>query len=480
MDEPMCSARHKRQFLRLGLSSLLLLGLPAAAFGQASFVRSAAPLRTARLQDSGTSPSDRAGSPQSDENAASQAGDAPLGLSDLADQNPPSTVPSRPVPQVASLGDNAFSSLTRSNFYASPFASYLGAGRGANNETLNRYFGSSSHRSLLRTPEMFGDFRRPGAAITFDIPAAPSEYARPTDFPSASSFSGLRISENNYALPQDRVWFAYSHMKGAFEQPGGDLTLDRFVLGLEKTFFGGNSSAEVRLPIAAGIEPTDGVLAGNTSYAGGSFGNLALILKRVLYADDSKVLAYGLGIEVPTGSQSHALDTSNGPVAISIDPAAVYLTPYVGALHQIGSDWFANGFIQVDVPTSGDKLVAQIGAGPVQKFAINSPAMLQIDLGTGVWLCKNCRHRPLGLAVVSELHIATALTDPDKFSASTLGSVPNVNVNVDESIRTILNSTHGIQASLRNGWSVRTGIVVPLLNERVFDTEATVQVNRRY
>ncbi len=400
-----------------------------------------------------------------------------LGQTDSPARNPTT----RARPNVATLGDNQFSGLSRSNFYASPIAASLGAGGGASSSALSAYFGSAAHRNLLETPEMFGDFRRPGPSIAFDpfafySPDPHSEEPR-SDFPSASSFSGMRISENNVALPQDRVWFGYNHFHNAFNQPGGDLSLDRFVLGLEKTFHGGASSVELRMPIAGSIDPS-GTFGGTTAYAGGSFGNLSVILKRVLLAGESGVLAGGLAVEAPTGSKSYASDTGNGAAAITIDPKAVYLTPYLGALCTYNDIWFVNSFLLLDVPTSGESMLASLGGNPAQQFYINKQTTLQLDIGGGVWLLTP-EESVCGLALINELHLATALNSADTFQVNPGAGLPNVFVN-ENAINTILNYTTGLHTQLSEKCSVRAAISVPMMQQRIFDTEILVQVNRNY
>ena len=463
------------------------------------------------LQESASSPSDRAASEIAEQGSpsataetttapAEQAGPIRMGLSDGLTQVPqapgqpaasaaPNAAAQPPAtgPQVTTLGrNNNYRSLAAAPTYVSPFVSLTGIGDSTASPASDQYFGSASHRSLLKMPEMFGDFRRPGTALSFDpnfLSLLPDDDAhsdeRPTDFPSASSFSGLRISENNFALPQDRVWLGYNHFHNAYLQPGGDISLDRFVMGMEKTFFGGSSSVEFRLPMSAGIS-LDSAFVGPTAYSGGSFGNLSFILKRVLFANDKSVLAFGLGIEVPTGSESHASDTLNGLAEVTVDPAAVYLTPYLGAMRRFDDIWFAQGFLQVDVPTGGDSLIVSLSGGPAESFKMNQPPLLQVDVGLGAWLLTPGTGNSFGLAATSEIHVATALADADTFTVADPLTLPNVFINVDSSIRTVVNSTHGLQASLPNGWALRTGVAVPLLTERIFDTEILVQLNRRY
>ncbi|GAB5404943.1 MAG: hypothetical protein Aurels2KO_31740 [Aureliella sp.] len=494
--KPSQALRLSRIAAKLAIAAGILT--PASSLSAQPFQQPTALGNASVLQDVQTSPSDR--NPVVRDSIELNLSDTPnRPIQESTRNTPPAAaqlqlrppiepvIPSaRPRPQAAVLGSRQpFGALGSSAMYRSPLIG-LTSLAAASPTAASSYFRSAAHRKLSRMPEMFGDFRRPGPAINFDYatPTAATGFEendrqRPQDFPTSVAFSGLRISENNIALPQDRIWLGYNHFHGAFQQPGGDLSLDRFVFGLEKTFFSGNSSVEVRLPVSAGIEP-NGALNSNTAYAGGSFGNLSLLLKHVLFANDDCVIAAGLGIETPTGSQTHALDTTFGPVSITHDPSAVYLAPFIGTQKQFGDNWFANGFIQVDVPTYGDELIVQVGANPQQTFFINQPTLLQIDLGVGAWLWAPSDSDPTGLALISELHIATALQEADDFEAIPGGATPNVFVNTGDSIGTLVNLTNGFQASLRNGWSVRCGISVPLLVERIFDTEALVQLNRSF
>lgn len=394
--------------------------------------------------------------------------------------------PNNAGPSVSSLGENRFRALGRNEFYSSPVAMSL-AGSDSSRSNVSRFFGSAAHRNLLQTPEMFGDMRRPGSSIVFDpyhgSQSGSSNQGLPdqgqgkgSDFPSAASFSGMRVSENNLALPQDRIWSSYNHFHNSFLLPGGDLDLNRFTIGLEKTFHGGSSSIEFRLPIMGSLDPVDSF--GSTSFAGGSFGNLDIILKHVLLATQNQVIAAGLRVESPTGSQWHASDTTYGPVDITLDPNAVYLTPYLGALREINDIWFVNSFVQLDIATGGDRLLVDMPGRNMAEYFINQPPLLQIDLGGGVWLITPS-HNQIGWAYASELHVATALDDDDRFAIDPTNGLPNVFVDLTP-IRTLVNLSNGLHAQFSNQTSARVGVVVPLLEDRIFDTEVFLQINRNY
>ncbi|MEM8733398.1 MAG: hypothetical protein AAGG44_04205 [Planctomycetota bacterium] len=405
--------------------------------------------------------------------------------------NPPVTSSSNPAanqaqgPNVANIGNNRLNVLSRSGVYASPVALSLGLGGTQASASVGRYFGSAVHRNLLQTPEMFGDFRRPGTSLTFfpvnhssgtsgAIETDDDDAIAGIDFPSAQAFSGMRVSENNVALPQDRIWTSYHHFNNAFNLPTGNLDLDRFILGFEKTFNGGSSSIEVRLPIAGSLDPVDAT--GNTAFAGGSFGNLGLIYKRVLLANADRVIAAGLRVETPTGSQWHSSDSSGAE--FSFAPRAVYLTPFIGALREYDDIWFVNSFLQLDIATGGDRLRASLNGNPAQDFFIDQPPLLQIDVGGGVWLVTPSQ-QSVGLALLSEIHVATALADDDSFAVDPNFGGANVFVE-DVPIRNVVNLTNGLHIQFSELFSVRTAFSVPLLEDRIFDSEFMVQINRNY
>ena len=67
----------------------------------------------------------------------------------------------------------------------------------------------------------------------------------------------IRIAEDNKALPVNRVYFHYSHFHNAVRlqrtvmgtgQFRNSLSLDSYVIGVERVFDQGDSSVEVRMP----------------------------------------------------------------------------------------------------------------------------------------------------------------------------------------------------------------------------------------
>ncbi len=213
----------------------------------------------------------------------------------------------------------ASSALVSPYQYISPFASWFAGNVNASSSSeLSAYYQSPARTRLLEVPEMFGDYRRGGpfVALTPMTGLVPTLTA---EIPYGSTFSGLKVAENNHALPADRFWFSYQHYNDALHVSTDDrfgltptsrsLELDRFVIASEILLDDGATSFEMRMPFASRVSNSEivgmGVDATAYSIRGGKVGNLNLILKRLLYGDDAFAFSYGLGLERPTGNSGN-------------------------------------------------------------------------------------------------------------------------------------------------------------------------------
>ena len=153
-----------------------------------------------------------------------------------------------------------------------------------------------ARRRLARTPEFFGD-----VLVGGDLFADTGVDPVVAGIPLAGGARRVKIAEHNKAYPVDRVFFHYNHFANplAFTRAGmpDGQAVDRFTFGAEKTI-GDDWSIEFRLPLVDRYSRTDADFEMN----GGTFGNLALILKKLVYEDDVRAIAVGLGVDTPTGS----------------------------------------------------------------------------------------------------------------------------------------------------------------------------------
>jgi len=334
---------------------------------------------------------------------------------------------------------------------------------------------------LAGTPNMFGDsYMESGNGM---IVSGPGGFST-SNSPLAGGNRRLKIAENDNSLPQDRVFFLYNHFQDAASIDDSTVTpmaqrsisLDRYMIGFEKTFCDGLWSFELRMPFGNGYGYES---AGFGSFAG-QVGNLDVVLKRVLYKSETTLAAVGLCVDTPTGSD--ATGTGQG-VQYDIHNQALFLMPYLGILHVPNDKLFYQAFLQVDVPTNGNRIdyVDTIGSTSGTFGTLNDQTLMYADLSVGYWLSRNpCANWVTGLAGVVELHYTTTLQDADIVTGTTSSrffSFGNFSNRVD-----VLDLTVGLHAELGSQTLCRVAGVVPLRtgDDRLFNGEVQVQLERRF
>jgi hypothetical protein len=338
---------------------------------------------------------------------------------------------------------------------------------------------------LASVPKMFGDVNINGAtAIGFIRPIDnASQLVGNVDIPLGGR--RLKIAENGSPIPDNRVFFSYNHFHNAMAvdfvdplaPPGAPPTVfqqghvDRYVVGIERMYWDDVASLEVRMPFLSSFD----FVGGGTETHGGNIGNLALMLKYLLYADDFKAVGAGLSIDLPTGSDVRLFGL-DGPARINND--AVHLLPYLGVAMSPSDDWFLQFFGQLDFAANGNRVVFAGSDGA----RYNDQNLLYLDLASGWWLYRN-PDAPVwtGLAGITELHYTTAIQNSDTV---VVAQGPNPYFLANQCNRfDALNLTAGLDATLGETTSLRVAAVVPLNSgedDRLFDSELQIQVNRRY
>lgn len=381
----------------------------------------------------------------------------------------------QPMPEIVQgpIGSN-LAAIARVPNFSSPLAEFLGFASTASSEsTSSQYFRSSQRRRLIKTPEMFGDFRRlpTSLALTNGILLTSTLQG---SIPQSGGISGLKVAESNQAIPANRAWFSYNHMHDAFQverRVGGvfdsnQFSVDRFTIGAERTFNEGRWSLEVRLPFAGQID--------EGSIQSDSIGDVSLILKRLLVADHEHARSFGIGFELPTGSDGSLFF---GGASLTQESDAVYFVPFYSETRQFGSRWFAHYFTQLSVPTTDDDLILRDG-GTTTRFSSRAAATTSNDLGLGYWLLPPRYNCDSGLAAIVEGHYTARIGDGDIVNfagGGNFGSVNQVN-----SVDNVLNITVGLHAELNGSWSVRVAESFPVFEDQLFDSEAIFQVLRTF
>lgn len=341
--------------------------------------------------------------------------------------------------------------------------------------------GQGASTAMSQVPVFMGDFFG-GAATTI----APFNVATDASFlrgntvsiPSSTTVGVVKIAENTSPLPRDRVFLSYNNYSSVQLIPGG-IAVNRFAPGFEKTFFNGNASVEVQLPMAitlgstTSIDRTNSVIYDPNQY---QFGNIATWFKALLYRDEQFALSTGLGMSAPTAEDTRLKDSSGNTVAL-ISNQSWHLLPFVGSVYTPNDRFFAQTFLQLDFATNGNSVYTQstaIGQPLERNGALNDPAYLFASLGTGYWLYQTADPyaRLSRVSLISELHFNTTLQ-----ATNVVQSAQVQTGRVQSQIQTI-NAVVGTNIVFDQNKSLMFGYVSPLGDsDQVFAGEFRVLFN---
>ncbi len=284
-----------------------------------------------------------------------------------------------------------------------------------------------------------------------------------------------KVSTDNNPLPRDRFIFNYDYLNNAPLSPSG-INIQRVALGMEKTFFSGNSSLEVRVPFATTLDSH--IEDNGTEAIGSEFGNVQIVPKVLLVRGDVWNLSSGLGISLPTADDVHAY--ANGDEVLRIENNAVVLKPFAALLWTPTDRTFGQLWVQGSFDTQGNpvSLLANTNLGGTiftQAGSLNDPAQLAIDTQLGYWLIHPNESTGWlqGFAPFVELHYNTNLQDADSVSFDNVTVVDQAG-HVDT-----LNITGGATAQIADNWNVSVGASAPLRSgdDKAFDYTVGARVN---
>lgn len=214
-----------------------------------------------------------------------------------------------------------------------------------------------------------------------------------------------KVSENNSALPQDRVGVNFSTLQNVaigrkFGSGAVIEDLQEYRFFAEKTFFDGAASFELIAPVynstQSEIDSNDEFLLGPQVH--GEFGDLAFGIKGLLHRREGRAISAGLRVEAPTRKDPF--------VAIAdsrLDDDVWHFTPYLSGQWTPTEKTFVNSFISYRMNSS-----SMVSRSDDDSFLIREPTYLMLDGSVGHWLVRRPDCRGLtGLASILELHYAT-------------------------------------------------------------------------
>jgi len=280
-----------------------------------------------------------------------------------------------------------------------------------------------------------------------------------------------KISEDNNPLPRDRVIFNYDYYSNTILTPTG-YDVHRFSPGFELTFLDRMASVEVRAPFGSTLDST--ILADGVSNRATEFGNVNVTLKALAVRSSDLVVATGVGVSLPTGSDG-VVRSLDGSELVRIENNAYLITPFVAAAITPTDRWFAQGWLQLGFDPMGSPVLFNAGpAGMVGVGRLHDQTLLSADVQVGYWAVRNPPGSAVrGIAPFVELHYNTPINDADAVHAGGL-TIQSTNNRFDE-----LNLTLGAAAFVGDNLLVSAGVAIPVRGDgdRFFDYQAGVRVN---
>ncbi len=319
---------------------------------------------------------------------------------------------------------------------------FYGVGPRSTTTTVNTVIPGLSIAQINQRFNLSPSFPSPGTTTYFDLnnsqtftAAQLNALTRSTTITQSSSqsirvpvtsFGDFKISENESVLPTDRVFLTYNYydVDGLH---GNSSSINREVIGFEKTFFDGAASFGIRAPFT---EVGEG-LGGSSD-----FDSLSLVFKYAAYRDrdTGNVISGGLVVTVPTGPDI-PLATGN-----TINPTLIQ--PYVGYIFNFGRV-FVQGFTEIVLPTDN-----------------SLPTFIANDIGIGY------RLEALPIIPTFEVHAN------DPFNHQGLAGTP---IGFVDSV--IL--TGGVHTLIGRS-DLTLGVATPVTGPRLYSVEGVVQFNWRF
>jgi len=297
--------------------------------------------------------------------------------------------------------------------------------------------------------------------------------------PGAGSVVGrIKISEDTSPLPRDRLIFAYDNFDAVPFTTSG-LTVNRYQVGIEKTFLDGRWSAEFRLPFAATLASTS-VQGFETTHT--ELGNLRFALKRIFTQNQVLTTTAGIAATLPTAQDQVALSSLDGSELYRFRNESVTLEPFVAALWTPNERLFAQTWGSVNFDTGGSELVynpAVFGGSGREKY-YDLP-YLSLDTQVGYWLIRKDTGALRGLAPFVELHYNYAIAQKEalrEVSDRAAGNGLNVSGVADHE----LNLIAGFTTQIGDQLLLSVGGSAPLLRkpDRTFDAQLGVRASYLY
>lgn len=300
---------------------------------------------------------------------------------------------------------------------------------------------------------MFGDLSPlalPGGSIPTPPPVTPSKFsAAPPTF-----VRGFKIADNQSPRPVNRVYYDFNFFDNVWQsvnqrnQNGiNRVQIYRQLLGFEKTFWDGNASIGVRLPI--NTITADGQAGGVQTPTKTAINNFSVYSKFLFVKDDARKLymSWGLAGTIPTGPVNFAgasyVRNYNNPE----------IQPFVG-LQKTWDKVYLIAFEAINVP-----------------FNTHDVTAIYNDYAIGYWAYRAQDKTSFLRAVAPtfECHVNIPLNHRDVF-----------NLNDKAGSADIVDLTYGLNTFFGKRTQMAFAAVTPVTGPRPFSIEALAFLNIYY
>jgi hypothetical protein len=311
---------------------------------------------------------------------------------------------------------------------------------------------------------MYNYFRAPVPQTVFLDVASPA---------GGGGVGRTKISEDNNPLPRDRVIFDYDYFNSVPLTLGG-VGVQRFSPGFEKTFFDRLTSVEVRFPFATTLDSD--LNSGNLgSERATEFGDVHITLKGLLYRSQALNVAVGLGIDIPTASDTRVFFI-DGTEVVRIKNEDVLLTPYFAYLWTPNDRLFFQNWFEFCFDPNGNPVLVNPDFTTLRTVGrITDQTVMQIDTQIGYWFYRtgDSSRWVTALAPFFELHYNTTLNKADtvQSGAFVIGATSG---HFDQ-----LNLSTGFVAQIGENFTLALGAAFPLKGgtDRSFDYQLGIRAN---
>ncbi len=295
----------------------------------------------------------------------------------------------------------------------------------------------------------------------------------------------FKVAENNSPIPGDRAYFNYNF----FSSTVYGVDVSRFTAGVEKTFFDGLASVELRLPFASTLDNqqvgTNGAAFITTSGTSTRLGDLQIVTKFLVARSDTLSLGAGVGVAVPTAPDFRVIASNvrngNNDGFLQIGNEAVYLQPYLSFLYAPDDRFYAQGFSSIDIDLNGNSVqlntLNNTSGLPLNQIGhLRDRTFYSTDLAVGYWIYRNNNAWLTGLAPQLEVHWNQALDKVSTVASQVGGILGDSHVYSNVNLGTILN------LEFRNSSHLALGLVFPVSgnNNRDFSVEFGVLFNYHF